>query len=254
MGNFTTVPKQRPLKQVPWPITTLLLAALLLQVWSHHHSPAPDASAEALPPAPSAEVLQLISLGDSLALARVLDLWLQVFDNQPGISIPFRKLDYAGVRSWLQASLDLDSLSHYPLLAATRLYAEVPDPPRQRQMLDFIYTKFLEAPNERWPWLAHATLIAQHRLHDRPLALKYARALADKATASRVPHWAQQMEIFMLEDMGETEAAEILIGGLLDSGQINDPNEFRFLTQRLEALRKQRMPADKQIADYGEQS
>ena len=30
------------------------------------------------------------------------------------------------------------------------------------------------------------------------------------------------MAIFVLEDMGETEAAEVLIGGLLESGQISD--------------------------------
>jgi hypothetical protein len=46
------------------------------------------------------------------------------------------------------------------------------------------------------------------------------------------------MSIFVREDMGETEAARILIGGLLDSGHITDPHEFRFLSERLDLLRE----------------
>lgn len=254
MWNTGSAPTARPVHQVPVPILLMLLAALCLQIWWHDHSPAASASAEALPDVPDGDMLQLLSLGDAPALARFLNLWLQVFDNQPGVSIPFNALDYGKVRDWLQASLDLDPRGHYPLLAAARLYGEVPDHARQRLMLEFIHEKFLQAPDERWPWLAHATLIARHQLRDLPLALKYARALAARTTGSQVPHWARQMEIFVLEDMGETEAAKILIGGLLQSGQIKDPQEFRFLTHRLKALRQKGEPAGGKIAGYGEKS
>lgn len=254
MWNIGSALKTRPVNQVPLPVALMLLAALCLQIWWHDHSTATNANAEALPDAPDSDILRLLSLGDPLALARFLNLWLQVFDNQPGVSIPFSALDYSRVQGWLQASLDLDPQGHYPLLAAARLYGEVPDPARQRSMLEFIHQRFLESPNDRWPWLAHATLIARHQLRDQPLALKYARSLADKTTGSRVPNWARQMEIFVLEDMGATEAAEILIGGLLQSGQIKDPHEFRFLTQRLKALRQKAESAEEKVADYGEKS
>jgi hypothetical protein len=36
--------------------------------------------------------------------------------------------------------------------------------------------------------------------------------------------------------MGEYEAAKVLLGGLLASGEVSDPAEVRFLSQRLEAL------------------
>lgn len=227
---------ERPFGQVPRPFVLLFLVGLVLQLAWHHRQPAPHADAKALPAAPATRSLNVAGLGDPVALSKFLNLWLQIFDNQPGISIPFRELDYPRVRTWLQASLDLDPRGHYPLLAATRLYGEIPDPERQRYMLEFTYEKFLEAPNERWQWLAHAVLIARHRLHDLPLALKYAKALAANATGSQVPHWATQMAIFVLEDMGETEAAEVLIGGLLESGQISDIHELRFLTERLDTL------------------
>ena len=38
-----------------------------------------------------------------------------------------------------------------------------------------------------------------------------------------VPLWARQMEIFILEDMNELEAARIMLGGLLGSGEIQRP-------------------------------
>jgi hypothetical protein len=44
------------------------------------------------------------------------------------------------------------------------------------------------------------------------------------------------MHIFLLEDMGEAEAAKVLLGGLLASGSVQDPAEIRFLTERLNAL------------------
>ena len=36
--------------------------------------------------------------------------------------------------------------------------------------------------------------------------------------------------------MGELESAKVLLGGLLDSGQITDPHERWFLSQRLAEL------------------
>lgn len=165
-------------------------------------------------------------------------LWLQSFDYQPGISIPLRELDYARLVDWLRAILTLDPSSHYPLLAASRLYAEVPDPERQRRVLRFVYESFLEAPNDRWQWLAHAVFVARHRLRDLDLALAYARALAERTDPARVPGWARQMRIFVLEERGELEAAKVLLGGLIDSGEVKDEAELRFLHRRLDQIER----------------
>jgi len=48
--------------------------------------------------------------------------------------------------------------------------------------------------------------------------------------------WAKQMQIFILEDLNELEAAKIMLGGLLESGRIRDPAEAQFLRQRLQEL------------------
>lgn len=229
--------RERPLACVPLPVMLLAALGLVLQLSWHAAQPRVQATAEALPTAvDNAMFWRVASLGDSVFLSRAVMLWLQGFDNQPGISVPFRNLDYSSVVSWLQTALQLDPRSQYPLLAASRLYAEVPDEKRQRLMLDFVHEKFLENPHHRWPWLAHAVVIAKHRLHDLPMALKFAQSIADNTNNNAVPSWARQMQIFLHEDLGEAESARILLGGLLESGAVTDPNELNFLNDRLQTL------------------
>lgn len=169
-------------------------------------------------------------------MSRVAMLYLQAFDLGGGNATPYQRLDYDRLVGWLRAILALDPLSEYPLFSAARLYAEVPDPVRSRVALEFVYEEFLKDPNRRWQWLAHAALLAKHRLGDLPLARRYASALERHTTAANVPLWARQMEVFILEDMNELEAARIMLGGLLASGELQDPAEARFLQRRLEAL------------------
>lgn len=227
---------ERALSAVPKPVLALLALALALQVFWGLRTPLPQASAHTLSPPPNYDTIAAASFGERISASQALALYLQAFDNQPGISIPFRSLDYAIVAQWLERMLELDARAQYPLLMATHLYAQVPDSVRQRQMLDFTYQHFFAAPNQRWQWLAHAAIVAKHRLHDLPLALKYAQAIAKHANGSDVPHWAQQMPIFILEEMGETESAKILLGGLLANNTLSDPHEIRFLTERLNVL------------------
>ena len=239
---------QRRLASVPRPLFWLVTLALAVQLAFGVLRPRPEARAEQLAAPPSTSVLRAMSLGDPIPLAQLMTLYLQAFDNQPGISIPFLDLDYGKVEAWLQRILELDPRGQYPLMMATQLYADVPDQPKQRQMLEFAYRQFLVDPDRRWSWLAHATIMAKHRLHDLPLALRYAQALAARATGPGVPHWARQMEIFLYEDMGEYQTARLLLGGLLASGAVQDPHESRFLIDRLESLKaaeKSSSPSEK---------
>ncbi len=227
---------ERSISAVPIPVLALLVSALALQIFLSLRTPLPQASAQALQPPPGHEMIAAASFGENISASQMMALYLQAFDNQPGISIPFQNLDYSAVALWLDRMLELDAHAQYPLLMATHLYAQVPDPARQRQMLDFTYQHFFAAPNQRWQWLAHAAIAAKHRLHDLPLALKYAQAIAQHANGPEVPHWAQQMPIFILEEMGETESAKILLGGLLANNTLSDPHEIQFLTGRLNEM------------------
>ena len=168
-------------------------------------------------------------------------LYLQSFDYHGTNSLPYRKLDYERLTQWLRVIQALDPVSKYPLFSAARIYAEVADPERQRKMLEFVFAEFQIDPNRRWPAAAHAALVAKHRLKDMTLALKYARGI-ERLTSGDIPLWAKQMEIFILEDMNEFDAARIMLGGLITSGRITDPAEKQFLARRLEEMGKRISP------------
>ena len=219
----------RRLGRLPGWLWLALAAALAGQIAVRAGSSRGATAAAELPPAPSAQALRLASFGEPEALGRVAMLYLQAFDLGP-------QLDYPRLIAWLRAILALDPRGEYPLFSAARVYAEVGDAARARLMLEFIHEQYLVDPNRRWPWLAHAALLAKHRLHDLPLARRYAADIERHTTASDVPLWAKQMEVFILEDMNELEAARILLGGMLESGRIRDQDEMRFLRRKLEEL------------------
>ena len=226
---------ERPLAAVPLFAKALLVAAVAAHVAWQAAKPEPVAHATALGRPPPVDWLRAVSFGEPIALSHLSTLYLQAFDNQPGISIPFEALDYDVVIAWLDSALALDPNSQYPLMMAAQLYAQVPDEGKQRQMLQFVHREFMKAPNRHWRWLAHAAIVAKHRLKDMKLALRYADDITRHAPDAL--GWARQMRIFILEDMGERQAATVLLGGLLASGELIDHAEIRFLTQRLEELK-----------------
>jgi hypothetical protein len=218
----------RPVAAVPAWLWLALGAGLAAQLgWQAALGP-PRVAGEALPPPPSPAALRLAAFGEEEAAVRLGMLYLQTFD--------LRSLDYARLTAWLAALLELDPRSAYPLFVAARIHAEHPDPARARAMLEFVYQEFFRDPDRRWPALAHAALLAKHRLKDLALARRYAAAIERYARSPGVPLWARQMEIFILEDMNEVEAARVMLGGLIASGTVTDPEEARFLKERLEAL------------------
>jgi len=235
---------ERPVKDVPTWVIGALAVGLAAQLVVAAVRPAPRATADDLPPPPSTALLRLASLGEPVAAAKLLMLHLQSFDYRAGSHVPYRDLDYERVVAWLDRIVDLDPLAQYPLMTASRIYAEVPDPAKQRLMLDFVYRRYLEDPNRRWPWLAHAAYVAKHQLKDLPLARRYAVALEKNTTTPDAPLWVRQMEFFILEDMNELEAAKILLGGLVASGQIKDARELAMLQARLKGL-EERIEAEK---------
>ncbi len=207
-------------------VLALLAMSLATQIGWQAARSSSSTNHAALPPAPGAPALRLASFGEPEAAARLTMIFVQTRES----------VDYPRLFAWLESILALDPRTQYPLFAAARVYAETADTQRSRAALDFVYREFLRDPARRWPWLAHAALIAKHRLKDLPLARMYARALEQHTARVPLPLWARQMEIFILEDMNELEAARIMLGGLLASGAIRDPEEARFLKERLDAL------------------
>ncbi len=185
--------KDRPVKDVPVSVKVFLLLALMLQLLWHSLQDPVVAKAKDLAAPLSTRTYVMSSLGEPIAAARFLNLWLQAFDNQPGASISFHQLNYPRLTEWLDTILELDPEGHYPMLVAARVYGSVQDHKKQRIMMDYVFYKFNENPNKYWRWLAHVVITAKHELKDNKLALKYANALAEKATGKNVPYWAKDM-------------------------------------------------------------
>jgi hypothetical protein len=226
---------ERVIATVPRWVLLLLAIAFCAQVTWQALQPRPSARAEALGAPAAPALLRPLALGEPIALAQLLTLYLQAFDNQPGVSVPFLELDYSQVTAWLGTILELDPVGQYPLLMASQIYAQVPDEAKQRRMCEFVREQFDRDPDRRWRWLAHCAIMVKHRLGDTRLALSYAEAITRGARLAS--NWARQMRIFILEDLGELEAATVLLGGLLASGEVTEPKEIHFLTERLKEFK-----------------
>ncbi|MFN7753382.1 MAG: hypothetical protein ACK5TE_14055 [Pseudomonadota bacterium] len=219
-------------RQVPRGLRLALALALGAQLLLAALQPNPRARREPLPAPPSIEALRAMAMAEPASLALAGALWLQSHDTQPGLSIPHRALDYERLAPWLRRLLELDPTGQYPLLLASHVYSQVPDAERQRRMLLLVREAFDADPDRRWRWLAHAALVARHRLGDAALAIEFATAITRKATGPAVPSWARQMSVLLLADTGESQAASVLLGGLIDAGLVTDPAELRFLLER----------------------
>ncbi len=221
-----------------------LLLALLLQLAWHHQQTLKKPQRRYLPAPPSYGTLKVAAMGEPEVLARIIMLWLQSFDVQPGVDVPFKALNYSRLIQWLEIVCQLDEKSQYGLFSAAYVYTNVPDEQRLRQILQFIEARFQQRPERYWRWLAHAAILARHRLHDNNLALRYARLLRRKTQATQAPAWARQMEIGILEAQGEYESARLLIGGLLHEAYRFDAHELAYLNYRLKALKARRRTMD----------
>lgn len=227
---------QRPLSCVPRALWLALGLALLLQLgWQLAQREAAP-RVQQLPAPPSIGLARLASLGEPLAMSKAMLLYLQSFDDQAGASLPWRTLDYERLAAWLDTAQTLDPRSRYALVAASEVYAGVADPARARRMLAFVGASFAQDPARRWPAMAQATLVAKHQLHDQTLALTLARQLRLQTTGVNVPAWVRQMEAFILEDMDRLGSAQVVLGGLIASGQITDPHELAFMSRRLDEI------------------
>ena len=106
-------------------------------------------------------------------------------------------------------------------------------------MIVFVEQNFTEKPEAYWRWMAEAVIKAKYQLKDTEFAYELAVTLAEATYDLNVPNWAQQMHIFLLEEIGEVEAAALLLGALLSSGSLSKEEEIRFLQDRLRRMQAQ---------------
>jgi hypothetical protein len=193
-------------------------------VWTDVHDPG-------LPPSES--LIRVATLGENVLAAYGLVLYLQDYDFQIGRGIPLASINYGSVRSWLDRAVDLDPQSGYAFLLGVHHYGDTGSDAQHRTMLDWVHRRFLESPDTRWEWLAHAAMISRHVLKDTELTKTFTASLREHVHDPAAPSWVTQMDLLLRADLGETQQAQILLGGLIAAGRITSPRELEFLESRL---------------------
>ena len=181
----------------------------------------------------SAKVYRAMAMGSYRLLGYLLSLRLQLHDNQAGQHFRYSLMNYDLLVDWLDTLSDIDTDSEYPMLLASRIYTQTGDTERLRKILDFIERRFDDNPQLHWRRLAEASLIAKHKLKDLDLALRFADKLARQPPGVEMPHWARDFQFLLLAELNENESAIAIIQALLQSGSIKDPDEQRFLREKL---------------------
>jgi len=229
----------RDLVQLPRLLLSGFALVLIIQIIFHHFYKQEYTTEFKQLQRPSAkEFYQLASLGSERLLSYLLILKLQLHDNQVGKNIAYARLDYQLLTEWFELIYNLNPESDYPAFLASRVYSQVSDEVKVRKMIALLEWLFEKNPQQHWRRMTEACLLAKHQLKDMDLALKLAEKVADLPANIRLPFWARDMRIVLLDELNEYESAIILISSLLQSNEIKDPDEKRFLETRLLKIRQ----------------
>lgn len=225
---------ERPLLQLPRPLLLGFLVLFAAQLASHHYGRTLfDSGYRELARPMSASAYRQAAMGSEQLLGHLLSIRLQLHDNQIGRHFRYSLMDYDVLLDWLDQISDLSPGTEYPMLLASRIYTQTGSSERLRKILGFIERRFDDEPQLHWRRLAEASLIAKHKLQDLELALKLAQKLSAQPATVTMPQWARDFELLLLAELNELESAITIIEAMLSSGAIHDPDELRFLQQKL---------------------
>jgi F0F1-type ATP synthase delta subunit len=221
-----------------WWALFLVLLGLQCLFWYHsrHHLPELGVVPEPI----SYPAALAMSFGDEEFYFRAQALRLQNTGDTFGRVTPLKDYDLEKIKEWF---LLLDKFNHRSNLLpnmAAYYFSQTQDKEQTRYMAEYLYSHAMQNPSTKWWWLAQAVYLANHRLKDRPWALEMAKELA--AVEGEMPWWARQMPAFILEEMGDREAAMKIIESILDNYKDIPPNELRFMKYFIEERLKEIAP------------
>lgn len=225
---------ERPISQLPRLLWVGFLILFGLQVLVHQSAIRQNTVSYRPLSTPFASIVyQGLSMGSDQLFSYLLAIRLQLHDNQAGKHIRYSQLDYERLVNWLDEIYQLNTQSEYTMLLASRVYSQTRDKARLRTILEYIDRTFMQNPQLHWRRLAEASVIAKHQLGDMQLALQMAEKLSSQPASVKMPRWARDIQFILLGDMNEIESAITIIVALLQSNAINDPDELRFLQEKL---------------------
>ena len=225
---------ERPMLSLPWPLVLGFLVLFGAQLLYHHASRAQmAASYRPLDKPLSAAAYRGISMGSERLLGYLLAIRLQLHDNQAGQHFRYSLIDYDVLLDWLDLISAISPQNEYAMLLASRIYSQTSDPHRLRQILAFIERRFDQNPQLHWRRMAEASLLAKHKLLDLERALQMAEKIARQPASVQMPPWARDFRFLLLAELNEFESAIEIIQAMLRSEVVVDPDEKRFLEEKL---------------------
>ncbi len=225
---------ERPILDIPWPLLAGFILFFAMQLISHDYSVSNQSERYRPLAKPfDSTIYRGLAMGSEQLFSYLLAIRLQLHDNQAGRHIRYRNIDYRLLINWLDEIHGLNIQSEYPMMLASRVYSQTKDKQRLRLILNYIDQAFMADPQLHWRHQAEATVIAKHKLDDLELALQMAQRLADLPQSIVMPRWARDMHFLLLGDLNEFESALVIIDALLKSDAVNDPDEKRFLREKL---------------------
>ena len=239
---------ERSIASIPWPILFLLGLTLLFQFNTIYNRTVVNDQLkyQDLPVPMDIGSYQAMSFGSQKLMGYLLSIKLQLHDTQAGQHLPYSKISYDNLVNWLELLERLDKDSEYPQMLASRIYSNTPNEDQLRRLLQFVEASFLRDPQLHWRRLTEAVILARHRIDDLPLASRLASLLSSQPKNISMPAWARDMHFLILAELNEFEASIAIITALLESGEVLDNDEVRFLKQKL-SLFQQKLSETQQV-------
>lgn len=216
-------------RQLSW-LYALLLVCVTLNVgmWMRTHQM--KAHWTNVPKPPTELNMASTFFGDSALAYRVWALALQNFGNAGGDYMPLKDYDYRYVAEWLNRLDALDPKSNFAPFLAAYYFGATQLPQEQLPGIITYLEKVGSRPEgEKWRFLAHAVFLARHKMQDMPEAVRLAQKLAATYRPG-MPAWTKQMHVLLTNEIGDKEAAYILMKSILATETAYmQPQEINFM-------------------------
>lgn len=163
-----------------------------------------------VPPVPKINTLVMGFLGDNQFAFRASAIALQNYGSV-GETQSLKDYNYETLGGWFNLLDRLDPKSNYVPYLAAYYYGAVQDPSMLGPVISYLEKVGMYEGQGRWRWLAQAAYLARHRMKDTDWAIRIARKLGSIYKPGEMPVWTLNMESMLTADMGDKQAAYLLM-------------------------------------------
>lgn len=169
-----------------------------------------------IPPAPKLTSAKISFLDDTSLAYRVSGLTLQNFGSIGQVQ-NLKDYNYKYLGQWLELMDRLDPRSNFVPYLAAYYFGATPDESQLGPVVKYLEEVGSRNDGSKWRWLVQAAFLTRHRLNDMDGALRIARKLGAMYNPETMPVWARNMEPMLRADMGDKQAAYLLMLEILKS-------------------------------------